>query len=58
MTWLKGVQNATTGSFSGSGPTATVPNANSTGLAGSALRLGGATRCGGPGRGLRRRACS
>ena len=43
VAWLKGAQNATTGSFSGSGPTATVPNSNSTGLAAVALRLGGET---------------
>ncbi len=41
VAWLKTVQNPATGSFSGSGPTANVPNANSTGLAGAALRLGG-----------------
>ncbi len=33
VAWLKSAQNPTTGSFSGSGPTANVPNANSTGLA-------------------------
>jgi hypothetical protein len=43
VAWLKATQNAATGSFSGSGPTANVPNANSTGLAASGLRLGGET---------------
>ena len=40
--WLLGVQDGTTGSFSGTGPTAT-PNANSTGLAAAVLRAAGET---------------
>ena len=42
VAWLLGRQDPTTGSFSGTGPTAT-PNSNSTGLAGAALRTVGET---------------
>jgi LPXTG-motif cell wall-anchored protein len=41
VAWLLGHQDATTGSLSGTGPTAT-PNSNSTGLAAAALRAVGA----------------
>ena len=40
VTWLLGHQDSTTGSFSGTGPTAT-PNSNSTGVAAAALRSAG-----------------
>ena len=40
--WLLGQQDATAGSFSGTGPTAT-PNSNSTGIAAAALRVSGQT---------------
>ena len=40
VSWLVGQQDATTGSFSGTGPTAT-PNANSSGLAAAALTAAG-----------------
>jgi hypothetical protein len=40
--WLESIQNPTTGSFSGTGPTA-APNTNSTGLIAQALRAAGET---------------
>jgi hypothetical protein len=42
VAWLLGHEDATTGAFSGTGPTAT-PNSNSTGLAAAALRDSGQT---------------